>query len=155
MTGAIGQDWRQQRGLRALFGVLVALVLLTRLLAPSGFMPVMTSQGVMVTLCTGQGAVRVMVARDLSPESRLSEGRIDRGDGSHDDGSGSTNDLTNDHCPFAGTAALPAFPAQDIVAILPVWHLPTGPIAFALKTGWIARLAAPPPPSSGPPATLD
>ena len=37
MTGAI----HQHRALRALFGVMVALVLMVRLLAPSGFMPVM------------------------------------------------------------------------------------------------------------------
>ncbi len=146
MTGAI----HQHRGLHALFGVLVALVLMTRLLAPSGFMPVMTSEGVMVTLCTGQGAVRMMVARDLLPESRIA-----KGEGGHQDDGSTGNDPTgNDHCPFAA-AALPAFPSQDIFAILPVWHLPTGPIAFALRTGWIARLAAPPPPSSGPPANLD
>ncbi len=142
MTGAI----HQHRALRALFGVMVALVLMVRLLAPSGFMPVMTSEGMMVTLCTGQGAVKVMVARDLAPQQRIAKG--ERG---HEDGGSSTND----HCPFAGIAALPGLPMQAVVAVLPVWHLPTGPIAVAIRTGWIARLAAPPPPSSGPPAPLD
>jgi len=41
-----------------------------------------------------------------------------------------------------------------VLPVLSVWHLPTGPIAFALRTGWIARIAAPPPPSSGPPRLL-
>lgn len=147
MTGGIRHYWGQHRALRALFGALVALVLLTRLLAPSGFMPVMTSEGVMVTLCTGQGAVKVMIARDQTPESRIAG---DEYRGSQDNGT-----PANDHCAFAGAAALPTLPVQDVFAILPVWHLPTGPIAFALRTGWIARLAAPPPPSSGPPLPLD
>lgn len=145
MTGAI----RQHGHLRALFGVLVALVLMARLLAPSGFMPVMTSQGVMVTLCTGQGAVTVMVDRATTPEGRIANAGSNAND-NHDDAP-----VANDHCAFAGAASLPTLPPQDVVAILPVWHLPTGPIAFALKTGWIARLAAPPPPASGPPLPLD
>jgi hypothetical protein len=141
MTGVV----HQHRILRALFCALVTLVLMVRLLAPTGFMPVVTSKGIMVTLCTGQGAVKMMVERDRLPESRVSKSGTQ-----HDDAP-----ATNDHCPFAGAATAPALPLQDIVAVLPIWHLPTGPIAFALKTGWIARLAAPPPPSSGPPAPLD
>ncbi|MCE7797726.1 DUF2946 family protein [Sphingobium sufflavum] len=143
MTGAL----RHQSALRALFCALVALVLLTRLLAPSGFMPVVTSKGVMVTLCTGQGAVKVMVARDSAAESRIAD---KAGNGHPDNGA-----ATNDHCPFAGVPSLPTLPSQPAVANLPSWHLPTGPIAFALKAGWIARLAAPPPPASGPPSAFD
>jgi hypothetical protein len=125
--------------LRALFCVVVALAFAARLLSPSGFMPVATADGVMVTFCTGQGAVKMMVERDHAPVPS----------GQHD-GKG-----MSDHCPFAGGASTPALPSLGLLALLPVWHLPTGPIAFALKTGWIARLAAPPPPASGPPANLD
>lgn len=146
MTGAL----RQHRILRALFSVAVALVLMTRLLAPSGFMPVMTKDGVMVTLCTGQGAVKMLVDRDSAPQSRLA-GSHSPGDDRDHEGGGSAND----HCAFAGAASLPTLPTPDSLAILPVWHWPTGPIALALRTGWIARLAAPPPPSSGPPLPLD
>ncbi|HEX7853006.1 MAG TPA: DUF2946 family protein [Sphingobium sp.] len=142
MTGAI----RQSDMLRALFGVLVVFVLAARLLAPAGFMPVVTSHGVMVTLCTGQGAMKVLVDRENLPESRLA-----KADGSHGD---SDDGMAKEHCPFAGVATAPSLPAQDVVPVLAVWHLPTGPIAFALKTGWIARIAAPPPPSSGPPHLL-
>lgn len=140
MTGAI----RQSDRLRALFAALTALVLAARLLAPAGFMPVVTSHGVMVTLCTGQGAVRMMVEREGLPQSRLPQ------PDKQDDGDGAAKE----HCPFAGAAAAPSLPMQDMAAVLPVWHLPTGPIAFTLKTGWIARIAAPPPPSSGPPVRL-
>ncbi|CAN5333037.1 hypothetical protein BH10PSE13_BH10PSE13_06200 [soil metagenome] len=135
MSGAV----RRYSILRALFGMLVALVLAARLFSPAGFMPVATAHGVMVTLCTGQGAVKMLVARENTPVG-------------HQDDSDST---PREHCPFAGIAAAPTLPAMAPLPLLAVWHLPTGPIAFALKTGWIARIAAPPPPSSGPPATLD
>lgn len=140
MTGVI----RRNEILRALFCAVVALVLAARLLAPAGFMPVVTSHGVMVTLCTGQGAVKMLVERENLPESRLAHSS-----GQQDDG-----DNAKEHCPFAGAATAPSLPASDIVPVLAAWHLPTGPIAFALKTGWIARIAAPPPPSSGPPSLL-
>jgi hypothetical protein len=126
--------------MRALFAALVALVLAARLFSPAGYMPVATSHGVMVTLCTGQGAVKLLVAREGVPEGR-----------SHDDHGAPMQE----HCPFAGIAAAPALPAVDPLPLLAVWHLSTGPIAFAIRTGWIAHLAAPPPPSSGPPAPLD
>jgi len=135
MSGAV----RHHSTLRALFAVLVALVLAARLFSPAGFMPVATSEGVMVTLCTGQGAVKMLVAREGVPGEHRSD---------HDA-------APREHCPFAGIAAAPSLPAMDPLPLLAVWHLPTGPIAFALKTGWIARIAAPPPPSSGPPAILD
>ncbi|MFT3967948.1 MAG: hypothetical protein QM690_18930 [Sphingobium sp.] len=141
MTGVL----RQRGMLRALFCAAVALVLAARLLAPAGFMPVITSHGVMVTLCTGQGAVKMLVERESLPESRKAKGA---GQSDPDDGS------ANPHCPFAAAAAAPSLPAADIVPVLAAWHLPTGPVAFALRTGWIARIAAPPPPSSGPPRIL-
>lgn len=136
MTGVV----RHSRALRALFAVLAALVFAARLVSPAGFMPVATAHGVMVTLCTGQGAVKMLVAREGVP------------DGHHQ---GDHDGAPQEHCPFAGTAAAPSLPAVDPLPTLAVWHLPTGPIAFALKTGWIAHLAAPPPPSSGPPANFD
>lgn len=130
---------RQSGACQALFCALLVLAFAARIMAPSGFMPVRTDGGVFVTLCTGQGAVKVMVERDSVPSPS----------GRHDGGG------TNDHCPFAGGASAPVLPALAALALLPVWHSPTGPIAFALRTGWIARLAAPPPPSSGPPSLLD
>jgi hypothetical protein len=135
MSGAV----RQNVAMRALFCVLLALVFAARIAAPSGFMPVRTDSGVLVTLCTGQGAVKVLVERGEVPAPA---GPHDRSD-------------VKEHCPFAGGASAPVLPALAAYALLPVWHSPAGPIAFALRTGWIARLAAPPPPSSGPPSFLD
>ena len=96
--------------------------------------------GVIVTLCTGQGAVNVMVDRDQAP---MHDGH------QPDDGMGGQQ-----HCPFAASVQ-PAVPPLVLADLpLPAWQLAFGAIAFALKTGIIARLAAPPPPSSGPPATV-
>jgi hypothetical protein len=117
----------------AMFAAL--LMLAAQLVAPAGFMPVRTAQGVVITLCTGQGAVKMAMphAPAQAPAERQNDGK---------------------HCGFAGAVGAPALPAPPIATPLPAWQLATGPIAFALKTGWMARLAAPPPPSSGPPARL-
>jgi hypothetical protein len=137
---------RQDRLLRAIVCALLVLVFAARIVAPSGFMPVRTSEGVMVTLCTGQGAVQVMVDRDRASPA------TGQHDSQHDDGQGSA---MSEHCPFAGGASAPAIPTLPLLASVPVWMGVAGPIAFALKTGWIAALAAPPPPPQGPPAHLD
>lgn len=135
MMGAI----RQSERVRGLLTALALLVLAIQLLAPTGFMPVRTDKGVIVTLCTGQGAVNVVVPRGEAP-------------GKH----GEPNDgmTGRQHCPFAASVQpiVPPLIAADMP--LPAWQIAFGPIAFALKTGVIARLAAPPPPSSGPPATF-
>lgn len=135
MTGAI----RQSEGARGLLAALALLVLAIQLLAPTGFMPVRTESGVIVTLCTGQGAVNVVVPRDQTPGKH----------GQPDDGM-----TGQQHCPFGASVqpVVPPLVAADVP--LPAWQLAFGPIAFALNTGVIARLAAPPPPSSGPPATF-
>lgn len=122
---------------RGLMAALALLVLAVQLVAPTGFMPVRTERGVVVTLCTGQGAVNVVVDRDLAP-----------GKAHHPD----ENGAGQQHCPFAASIqpVLPPLALADLP--LPAWQIAFGPIAFALRTGFIARMAAPPPPSSGPPA---
>lgn len=133
MTGAI----RGSGKARGLLAVLALLVLAVQLIAPAGFMPMRTERGVVVTLCTGQGAVNVVVPRDRAP------GKPEQPD------DGMTG---QQHCPFAASIQ-PVVPPLILADLpLPAWQLGFGPIAFALKTGLIARLAAPPPPSSGPPA---
>lgn len=116
---------------------LALLVLAIQLITPAGFMPVRTSKGVMVTLCTGQGAVRVMVDREQAP------GKMHY---PTDDGA-----PVQQHCAFASSVQPMVPPLAMADLPLPAWQTVFGPIAFALKTGLIARLAAPPPPSSGPP----
>ncbi len=136
MTAAI----RQSRGARGVLAALALLVLTIHLIAPTGFMPVRTAHGVVVTLCTGQGAVNVVVDRGDAPMD---------GDHRPDDGMGGQQ-----HCHFAASVQ-PVVPPLALADLpLPAWQLAFGPVAFALKTGLIARLAAPPPPSSGPPAAF-
>lgn len=135
MLGAIRQSDRA----RALFSALALLVFAMRVMVPAGFMPTQTAHGVVVTLCTGQGAVNVIVDRDKSPARP---------------GHPAEKSMEGEHCAFAGGAAAPLLADAMLGVTLPAWQLSTGPIAFALRTGWIARLAAPPPPSSGPPATV-
>lgn len=137
MTGAI----RQSQAARGLLAALALLVLAVQLLAPSGFMPVRTTHGVVVTLCTGQGAINVVVDRDSTPVKKHHPA---------DEGA-----PMQQHCAFAGAAAQPSVPPL-VLADLPLqaWTLAFGTLALALRTGLIARLAAPPPPSSGPPATV-
>ena len=133
MMGAIRRS-ELARGLLAALGLLVLAI---QLVTPAGFMPVRTSHGVMVTLCTGQGAVRVMVDREEAP------GKVHH---SPDEGG-----PIQQHCAFAASVQ-PMVPPLLLADVpLPAWQTVFGPIAFALKTGLIARLAAPPPPSSGPP----
>jgi hypothetical protein len=130
MLGAI----RQSESARGLLAALALLVLAIQLISPSGFMPVRTDRGIVVTLCTGQGAINVLVDRGKTPHRQ-------------DDGA-----PVQQHCAFAASVQ-PAVPPLVLADLpLPAWQLAFGPIAFALKTGLIARLAAPPPPSSGPPA---
>lgn len=73
------------------------------------------------------------------------------GDGHHGNDDGMTGRST---CGFAASVQ-PAVPPLVLADVpLPSWQIAYGVIAFALKTGVIARLAAPPPPSSGPPAAF-
>src|SRR3546814_935648 len=137
MMGAV----RRAESAKGLLAALAMLVLAMQLVAPSGFMPVRTERGVVVTLCTGQGAVNVVVDRTV----------FDR-DGASDKHRPDDGAPGQQHCPFAASVQ-PLVPPLALADLpLPAWQLGFGSIAFALKTGLIARLAAPPPPSSGPPA---
>ncbi len=139
MMGAI----RHSDHARGLLAALALLVLGIQMIAPTGFMPVRTERGVVVTLCTGQGAINVLVARDQAPDADH------RGGHRGDDGMAGQQ-----HCPFAASMQ-PVVPPLALADLpLPAWQLSFGTIAFALKSGIIARLAAPPPPSSGPPASF-
>lgn len=136
---------RYSEGARGLLAALALLVLAIHVIAPSGFMPVRTAHGVIVTLCTGQGAVNMVVARPMAPAGAGQDGHDHRPDNGMDG---------RQHCPFAASVQ-PVLPPL-VLADLPLasWKLGFGVIAFALKTGLVARLAAPPPPSSGPPAAF-
>jgi len=118
---------------------LALLVLAIQLFTPSGFMPVRTEGGVVVTLCTAQGAVNILVEQDRAPTKHRSQ----------EEGT-----PVQQLCSFAASIQPVAPPLVVADLPLPAWQLAFGPIAFALRTGLIAHLAAPPPPSSGPPSTF-
>lgn len=126
---------RHSYTLRGAFAVLGVMVLAMHMLVPSGFMPVQTKEGMVVTLCTGNGPVEVI---------------LDTGD---HQSKGDGKQAANDHCVFAAAPIATPDTPFDADALLPTWQRSNGPVAVALHNGFIARLAAPPPPSSGPPVT--
>lgn len=123
------------RGGRIAFA-LVALALLMRLLVPVGWMPA-AEQGFAITLCTGEGAVSAWVD---------DKGEIHKGK--------PAAEQTSHPCIFAGFGValdLPSFTAIGAPLLLAAEALP--PFArFVVAIG--QGLAAPPPPSTGPPIIL-
>jgi hypothetical protein len=114
---------------------LLALVLAMRVLVPTGFMPVMAAQGMVVTMCTSAGAVDIVVD-------------VDR------DGPVKPHQNNDDPCVFAVglSAGLVAMAGPMLVAPLLTLADPVHDRAIADLT--VHRLAAPPPPAIGPPAFL-
>lgn len=111
---------------------LLALLLATRALVPSGWMPVADAGGVHITLCTGQG----MVDAVLGPDGKLKKGDAG-GHAHHDPCPYGTLGHALDTPPLPELAAAPA-PQPEIRAALPVEQI-------------VAGLHAPRPPTRGPP----
>lgn len=130
MTGGIGIGW--MRGRIAL--ALVALALLLRVIVPAGFMPA-AGQGFAITLCTGMGAVAAWV----DGEGHVHKGKPASGKDVHQP------------CAFAGAGLAAHLPdmAGDVAVAMSARpaRLPGLLLAVAIGRG----LAAPPPPSTGPP----
>jgi hypothetical protein len=111
---------------------LIALLLATRALVPTGWMPTADAGGVHITLCTGQG----MVDAVLEPDGKLKHG--DTGDQTH-----------HDPCPYGtlghalDTPSLPQLTAAP--ALQP--ELQVAPPVARI----VADLHAPRPPTRGPP----
>lgn len=117
---------------RALFAALMVLVLAVRIVVPTGFMPTATGEGMIVSICTGDGPMTKLIklGQDHSSDERK-------------DGQGP--------CTFAGTLGAGfAVEAFQIAQALPFADAPILGAAIADLT--VHRLAAPPPPSHGPPA---
>ena len=120
--------------------LLVACALLLRIAIPAGWMPAASADGlVRITLCTGQGQMEAWVDGD---------GRI------HDRKPGKSEPKTDHPCAFAGLIA-PALDTAPIEPPLRFAHADGIAPAFARDAVAIGHgLAAPPPPSTGPPAIL-
>lgn len=123
-------------GARVAFG-LVALALLLRVMIPAGFMPA-AGQGLAIELCTGMGATPAWVDAD----GKVHKGRPDKGSAA-------------DHpCAFAGFGALIDLPAP-VATPAPPFRLVVAALVARVAAASVGQgLAAPPPPQTGPPASL-
>ncbi|MGI4880998.1 MAG: hypothetical protein ACRYG4_26355 [Janthinobacterium lividum] len=123
---------------RALVLVLFACALLVRLAVPTGWMPMVDATGFHVTICTGMGPVDAALAA-TSHDSHPAPAAPDHAAGDH-------------ACPFAALGIATA-PPLDLLPVLPatvVVAIGTAAAAVAVGRG----LAAPPPPSTGPPTRV-
>jgi len=120
-------------GMRGLAFALVALAILLRIFIPAGWMP--SSGTIGITMCTGYGTVRVAMAVP----------------GQHD---GKAEAAAREHpCAFAGLAAPFAEP-DGALPVLPATPVAVLFVAMACAVAIGRGLAAPPPPQTGPPASL-
>jgi len=116
--------------------VLITLALALRVLIPSGFMPA-TGQGFAIQLCIGANAVSAWLD---------SEGRIHKGE--------PAPDRMADHpCAFAGLSAVLDLARDFGPLALPASISSALPLASIGAVAVGRGLAAPPPPSTGPPAS--
>ena len=111
---------------------LLALLLATRALVPTGWMPVVNAGGVHIMLCTGQGPVGAR----LGPDGKLH--RDQPGDGKH-----------QDPCPYSTLAHAVDSPALPEAVTAP--EAPPEKHLVQLRRELIAPLHAPRPPTRGPP----
>ncbi|AUW59348.1 hypothetical protein C1T17_15895 [Sphingobium sp. SCG-1] len=130
-------NWiRQSQTGRGLFALLILCALSIRVAIPTGFMPTQSIHDVVISLCTGQGAVKAFlpIQKDGEPSDR------DKTKGSE--------------CSFAnglGGGMVTALPSA-LDATRPLFAPLVTSQAVAHLT--VHRLAAPPPPSQGPPARV-
>lgn len=115
--------------------VLVALALLVRVAIPQGWMPVAQADGFGFAICSGSGPAAGWVDLDGSGEHKPDKS-------------------AHDHpCAFAGMSA-PLLGGADVSVALPAPAVAAIPSAAHLAAAIGHGLAAPPPPSTGPPALI-
>ena len=122
-----------KRAQARLWAMLLCVFLFVRAFAPSGFMPVMSTQGITIALCTGHGEATVHL--DLKGEKQAPE------KAQHD-------------CPFSFGATAPAAPVANTFAVVGLILGDVAPLTAAIAHLITPRLAAPPPPSQAPPHIL-
>jgi hypothetical protein len=129
MIGGLRKGWIGEAAVAAA----LFLVLFARILVPSGYMPVATANGVLVTLCTGNGPVEMLLdlGRDHAPAKHDSSGM-------------------DAPCAFAGMGGgtLAAAPVLAVFVAIEAGRT----LSRAIADLTVHRLAAPPPPAIGPPA---
>jgi len=114
---------------------LLGLVLAVRVLVPAGWMPAQQGPGFAIAMCSGSGAEAVWVD---------TEGKV------HKQAPAAMGDQ---HCAFAGLGA-PMLGSDLPPAILPAVRAGAAPALQPALAAIGHGLAAPPPPATGPPATV-
>ncbi|MFN3520830.1 MAG: hypothetical protein ACK4YQ_01170 [Phenylobacterium sp.] len=124
--------------------VLVALALFMRVLIPAGYMASASPGGPALVICTGEGPLQVSV----DPAQAAFEASLGH------DGKPAGPEPKSDHpCAFAGAAApLTAPSLAEAPAPLPAYPAPATVHAVHQRPG--LGLAAPPPPTTGPPRLI-
>lgn len=124
---------RESRNARRILVMLFALVLAIRVAIPTGFMPTVAPNGIVITVCTGMGQAKAFLPIEK-------EGDRDR------------HSTAESPCTFAaglGGGLIPGSHAAPQPAVLPAAIVPA---SRAIADLTVHRLAAPPPPAIGPPA---
>ncbi len=123
---------RESGVLRGSFAALLLLVLALRLVAPTGYMPVATSEGVRVELCSGSEPRTLTL--DLGSKAPAAK-----------------HDAADAPCAFSAASglALASLVTPGLPLPLAAAQRPAG---RAIADLTVHRLAAPPPPAHAPPA---
>jgi hypothetical protein len=117
--------------------LLIALALTVRALMPSGWMPVASTHGPVISPCSGHGVVDLSVVAS----------------GKHHKPSPHKSEKNDRACAFFGLAFAADWGGQP--PILSTFHNPEEAISVSHLIASIGRgLAAPPPPSTGPPSLI-
>ena len=125
---------RESKAGKSLFAIAVLFTLCLRILIPTGFMPSVNAQGLVVELCSGVSGQTVTI--DLGKKHP-----------------GETEQHAADNpCLFAGGLGHGLLASDELPTILPFVYGLTIFTGTAIADLTISRLAAPPPPSQAPPA---
>jgi hypothetical protein len=125
---------RDSKAGKSLFAIAVLLALSLRILIPTGFMPTINSQGLVVELCSGMSGktVTIDIGKKLPGEKQ--------------------QHTADSPCVFAAGLGQGLLASAELPTILPFVYGLTIFVGTAIADLTISRLAAPPPPSQGPPA---
>lgn len=125
---------QQSNALRGLLAALLPLVLLMRIVAPAGFMPVASDGKLVVQLCTSSGPKTMVL--DIQRDAPTP---------------GDKHQTDESPCSFSGGFAGGIIEAAPPAILLPTLALQRLPQGAAIADLTVHRLAAPPPPAIGPP----
>ena len=125
---------RESNAGKSLFAITVLLALSLRILIPTGFMPSVSAQSLVVELCSGVSGktVTIDLGKKLPGETQ--------------------KHAADSPCVFAAGLGHGLLTSAELPVILPFVYGMTIFVGTAIADLTISRLAAPPPPSQGPPA---